>query len=70
MANRNLTLVPTVDPDDLEMADAEYIASLERAIDDLMEVNGKLNYALGVAHRELRKERERRATVEIARIMA
>ena len=70
MAIRNFTLVPVLDPDDLEMADAEYIASLERAIDNLMEVTGKLTYELGVANRALRKERERRVTLEIARIIA
>ncbi|VWC11114.1 hypothetical protein BLA6993_05346 [Burkholderia lata] len=66
MANTNFTLVnASPDPDDLEMSDTQYIASLERAVDDMFEVHGKLTHLLNVAHRELRQERERRIALEM-----
>ncbi|QTO47436.1 hypothetical protein [Burkholderia latens] len=66
MVEKNLTVVSALpDPDDLEMSDTQYIASLERAVDDLSEAHGKLTHLLGLAHRELRQERERRNAVEM-----
>ncbi|WP_175961281.1 hypothetical protein [Burkholderia pyrrocinia] len=66
MVGKNLTVVSALpDPDDLEMSDTQYIASLERAVDDLSEVHGKLTHLLSLAHRELRQERERRNALEI-----
>lgn len=65
MAAKNFTLVPTSpDPDDLEMSDAQYIASLERSVDDLTDAHGKLTHLLGAAQRDLRQERERRIALE------
>lgn len=66
MVGKNLTVVSALpDPDDLEMSDTQYIASLERAVDDLSEAHGKLTHLLSLAHRELRQERERRNALEI-----
>lgn len=66
MAAKHFTLVDTrSEPDDLEMSDAQYVASLERAVDDLTDAHGKLTYLLGQAHRELKQERERRIALEV-----
>ena len=66
MAAKHFTLVDTrSDPDDLEMNDAQYVASLERAVDDLADAHGKLTHLLGQARRELKQERDRRIALEI-----
>lgn len=65
MAAKNFTLVRSSVDDELEMSDQQYIESLERAVDDLTDVTGKLTRQLGVAHRDLKKERERRVALEV-----
>ncbi|CAE6938579.1 hypothetical protein R69608_05100 [Paraburkholderia nemoris] len=66
MAAKNFTLVHTPsNPDDLETGDTQYVASLERAIDDLTDAHGKLTFLLGLAHRDLKQERERRNALEM-----